>query len=168
MDKVKETVSSRHNRTKTNVRINSETVWVHRRPAQEPDRIPALRGGREHGLLHLTRKLFVIDPCCQRENLCSAWGVTGYIHDTPGQTRWREELINAKQTLWDFVCGGAVFVFLLYLFVLLFLCQYFHFVWGWGGLREKCCELGWVREMGKIWALEWGKHDQKILFMECF
>ena len=36
MDKVKETVSSKHNGTKTNVHINSETVWVHRWPAQVP------------------------------------------------------------------------------------------------------------------------------------
>lgn len=60
----------------------------------KPDKIPALRRGREHGILLLTKKLFVVDTCWEKKNVSLFNG-----REINSQSLWKLHGRPNRQTL---------------------------------------------------------------------
>lgn len=68
------------------------------RPTQVPTKLPALRKGGAHKVSSLTKRLFTIDACWEKEESLFQWS----FNKVQEGLQTQEKLVNTKQ-----VCGGG-------------------------------------------------------------
>lgn len=89
-----------------NAHMNSGRLWEHTQDLHKfkPENLPAQRKGRRHKCPPLTRKLFVMDSCREKETIFLQWHDTELIGTPQGSSETQDYLANTKQTPWVLCC----------------------------------------------------------------
>lgn len=87
-----------------------------------PDRVPALKGESEQGVLPLTKKLSINENCWQRKKTCFSI-INHTSGQAPGPGVVGQYKMNSKDFMESFALCGSLVLSVSCLFILIFICK---------------------------------------------